>query len=239
MPYASASRMPDTRTRIQRRGRDLKPEPPLLETQDRHDAKRQKPLKGQPMYEREWDLDRSFFSEVPPDDARPLGLRVARAPTSGHVDYAILSERLIGCWTHFYLGRTQPCVEGGCHMCSPKAPRRWYGWLAGFDVARRDKVIVEVPPGVALQLKAYREHVGNLRGHVVRLSRRNKKENGPVVGQFTSGKFAAEFLPPAPDVIAVLMRMWRITKLEQLGNLDEGLKIHPDEILAQMRDRLA
>jgi hypothetical protein len=191
------------------------------------------------MYEREWNLEASFFSESPPDEAGPLGIRIARAPQSGHDDYVILSDKLIGCWTHYFLGRTQPCLEGDCHMCSPKAPRRWYGWLVGLHFARREKVVVEVPPGVALNLRAYREQVGNLRGHVVRLARRNKRPNGPVVGQFTPGKFAADFLPTCPDLIPLLMRMWRITKLEQLGSMDQDLKLHPNELIAQIAHNLS
>lgn len=191
------------------------------------------------MYEKEWNLDQSFFSEAPPEEAGPIGIRITRAPKSGKAVFTILSERLLGCWTHFFLGRTQPCVDDGCTICSPKAPRRWYGWLAGYDVAQRTKALVEVPPGVALGLKAYRLEVGNLRGHAIQLSRKNSKDNGPVVGRFAAGIYASEMLPPCPDVVSLLMRMWRIEKLEQLNCLDQDLKIHPNELIAGMAQRLA
>lgn len=183
------------------------------------------------MYEREYNLDRSFFDEAPSLEAGPLGLPVKRAPTKGADVYTILSEQLVGCWTHFYRRRTQPCVGEACSICAEQSPRRWYGWLIGFDVARREKSLVEVPPGVALALRAYREQVGNLRGHCMQLSRRNSKENGPVVGRFIPGKFASELLPPCPDIVPLLMRMWHIRDMADVSALDGELKLHASDIL--------
>lgn len=183
---------------------------------------------------KDWDLDRSFFEETPPDDAGPLGLRVVRAPKIGKDLWTILSEQLIGCWTHYFQRRTQPCVGSGCHICSPKTPRRWYGWLVGFDPTRREQKLVEVPPGPALSLRAYRGQVGNLRGHCIELSRRNKKDNGEVVARFGPGKFSSELLPPCPDIVPLLMRMWQIKHLCDVEALDQELKIHPIDIVGEI-----
>jgi hypothetical protein len=73
--------------------------------------------------------------------------------------------------------------------------------------------------------------VGNLRGHCIQLSRRNKKENGEVVGRFIPGKFASELLPACPDIVPLLMRMWRVENLDQVQALDQELRIHPADII--------
>lgn len=190
------------------------------------------------MYERPEDLDRSMFEECPPEEMAPVGIPIKRAPTLGHEIWTILSEQLTGCSTHYYRRRTQPCVGAECPICAEGQPRRWYGWLVGYDVARREKVLVEVPPGVALALRAYRGQVGNLRGHVIRLSRRNKKENGPVRGEFAAGKFAPELLPPCPDIHVLLARMWQIRDFAGVEMLDEQLTIHkPISDSAEKKDR--
>lgn len=178
------------------------------------------------MYEKQYDLDKTFFVEAPPEELGPVGLAVKRAPSIGADVWTILSEQLYGCSTHYYRRRTQPCVGDQCEICAGGQPRRWYGWLVGYDVARREKVLVEVPPGVALALRAYRGQVGNLRGHVIRLARRNKKENGPVKAEFGPGKFASELLPPCPDIVALLSRMWCVRDLYGVGTMDEALQIH-------------
>lgn len=183
------------------------------------------------MNEGSYNLDRSFFDESPPEELGPVGLAIKRAPTLGADVWTILSEQLLGCGTHYYRRRTQPCVGDGCSICADGQPRRWYGWLVGYDVARREKVLVEVPPGVAIALRAYRGQVGNLRGHVIRLSRRNKKENGPVRGEFAAGKFGSELLPPCPDIICLLMRMWQVRDFAGVEEMGQALQIHPTEIL--------
>lgn len=181
------------------------------------------------MYEKQYDLDKAFFDESPPEELGPVGLAVKRAPSIGRDIWTILSEQLYGCSTHYYRRRTQPCVGDGCEICASGQPRRWYGWLVGYDVARREKVIVEVPPGVALALRAYRGQVGNLRGHCICLSRRNKKENGPVKAEFAAGKFASELLPPCPDIVALLSRMWCVRDLANVEALGEPLQIHKSD----------
>lgn len=183
------------------------------------------------MDDKTYNLERSFFDEAPPDEMGPVGLAVKRAPSIGADIWTILSEQLLGCGTHYYRRRTQPCVGSDCPICAEGQSRRWYGWLIGYDPGKRIKVLVEVPPGVAIALRTYRGHVGNLRGHVIRLSRRNRKENGPVVGEFAAGKFASELLPPCPDIVPLLMRMWQIRDFAGVEAMGMALQIHPTEIL--------
>lgn len=184
-------------------------------------------------------LGRGFLEEAPDVAAGPLGLKVVRAPNGGKVSYIILSDAVLGTWTHFYQRRTQPCMGDSCQICPLENTRRWYGWIVGLALARGEKFLVEVPAGVALNLKAFRAERGSLRGCSLALFRANKKENGPVRGEISVGKIDISLLPECPDIESLLCRMWQIKDVDivntqgQIGlhNID-GIGDNQDEASA-------
>lgn len=157
--------------------------------------------------------DDGFFDEGPEESAAPLGLPVVRAPHKGCLVLTILSDHVLGCWTHFYRRRTQPCMGAECTICPHENTRRWYGWIIGYDVVRREKKLMEIPASVAINLRAYRAERSTLRGHSLKLFRKNDKSNGPVVGAIGQPKIDLSLLPECPDIVSLLCRLWQIKSL--------------------------
>lgn len=184
-------------------------------------------------------LDVGFLHEAPDASAGPLGLQVVRAPSKGKVSFTLLSDAVLGTWTHYFRRRTQPCMGVECQICPLENTRRWYGWLVGFNVLRGQKWLVEVPAGVALNLQAWRRERGSLRGCSLSLFRANNKENGPVRGEISPPHLDIGLLPECPDIVSLLCRMWQIKDVDivneqgQIGlhNID-GIGDNQDELRA-------
>jgi hypothetical protein len=184
-------------------------------------------------------LDRDFLSEAPEASAGPLGLPVVRAPSKGKLSFVLLSDAVRGTWTHYFRRRTQPCMGDQCQICPLENTRRWYGWLVGFNAPRREKVLLEVPAGVALNLKAWRAERGSLRGCSLTLFRANSKENGPVRGSISPCTIDVGLLPECPAIESLLCRMWQIKDVDavnesgQIGlHFIDGNNYDQDEQLA-------
>ena len=161
-------------------------------------------------------LDSTHLEEAPDLSAGPLGLQVVRAPSKGKASFVVLSDAVLGTWTHYFRRRTQPCMGNECQICPQENTRRWYGWLVGLNLLRREKFLVEVPAGVALNLRAWRLERGSLRGCTLTLFRANSKENGPVRGTISPATIDLGLLPECPNIVGLLCRMWQIKEVDAL-----------------------
>lgn len=173
-------------------------------------------------------LHGDFLEEGPDDSAGPIGLPLARTPQSGCLVLTILSDHLLGCWTHYFRRRTQPCLGGECFICGTSSPRRWYGWLIGYDLSKGQKSIVEVPAAVALHLRSYREKHASLRGHRIKLFRKSSKPNGPVAVEMAPPKIDVAMLPECPDIVALLCKVWQIKSLTPEEVRRSNIEIYTD-----------
>lgn len=171
----------------------------------------------------------TFFSDRPEASAMPLGFPVVRAPQKGSDIYTLLSDEVIGCWTHFFRGRTQPCLGDLCTICSPEVRRTWHGWLLGYDPSRRQTYIVELPAGPAMALTKWREERGSLRGCSIELRRKNGKVNGPVQVGTAGPKIDLSLLPPCLDLKPMLLRMWQIRGCDSVVAIEDNVRVYPEE----------
>lgn len=171
-------------------------------------------------------LANTLFTDRPEADALPLGIPVWRAPTKGEGGCIILSKVLIGTWTHFFRGRTQPCLGDACAICADQITRRWHGWVVGWGSKDRSMRIVELPAGPAVTLSDFGKERGGLRGVGIRLSRRNGKPNGPVVIAISGAQIDSALLPPCPDLAPLLLRMWQIRGLKSIISIDDQARIY-------------
>lgn len=170
-----------------------------------------------------------FFSDRPAKEALPLGLPVVRAPQKGQHALTLLSDSVIGCWTHFYRGRTQPCLGDVCTICPQEITRRWHGWVVGYDPIRRSRCIVELTAGPALHLSTYRDERGSLRGCSLILQRKNGKLNGPVQAGIAGPKGDISLLPECPLLPPMLLRMWQIKGCDSPIAIDDEPRVYPGD----------
>lgn len=161
------------------------------------------------------------FEEFPPDDDRPIGLDIVRAPAKGSFVGVILSDRSMGKYTHWYRGRTSPCDGDDCTACSQAVERRWHAWLVVYSQSTRRQFILEVPAAASHELAILRKRENSLRGFAIKVERNNGKVNGRVRLHVSTKREDVSLLPTCPDVFEILSRMWN-SRLSQSGSLETG-----------------
>jgi len=152
----------------------------------------------------------TFFRNRPSEDAGPIGIPIVRTPIKGKAGGIILSDDAVGCWTHFWQGRTRPCTDIACVLCADGNARRWHSWVVTKNASDKQLFIVEVPAAPALALAEWRDEHGTLRGWKIQLERLGGKANGRVRIAMAGPKAESAMLPACPDLPALLLKMWQI-----------------------------
>ena len=122
----------------------------------------------------------------------------------------VLSDRLVGCPTHFVGNRTIPCERPNCDPCESGVPWRWHGYLAIVIDATREIVIFETTAKASAAFNDYYTRMGTTRGAHMKAQRANGKHNGRVLIQCKPADLAKVNLPDAPNVEKILCHIWNI-----------------------------
>lgn len=120
----------------------------------------------------------------------------------------ILSEKLIGIWTHYYKRRTIPHEEPDCPACRDKNARRWYGFLACWAPSSDFRYLLELTPQASEPLLDYQSRRKTIRGLEIMVRRCGDRPNSPcetIIPREQQGNLA---LPPSFDVKEALMIIW-------------------------------
>lgn len=150
------------------------------------------------------------FSNTPPRDPKGHGLPILRTPANGRLILAITSDDLIGCATHWYGGRTQPCEGEFCEACREGHSWRWHGYVAGILSQTRRHVVAEFTAQACEQICRYRNEHTTLRGAILTAQRHRNRANGRVLIFLKPGDTALLNLPPAPDLTVALSILWNL-----------------------------
>lgn len=174
----------------------------------------------------------SGFRRRAPADAAPLDYQLVRVPPAGRIGGICLSSDLLCRDIHHYGGRSMPCVGAGCPACRDASRLEWKGWIAIYSHTTRTTKILELTKRAMLPLEEwYKEH-RTLRGALVITARCGSKANGPLFSTVSPGPIERDLLPRAPDLIALLGRMWRgslpthvrdlVVKIADIGSENRG-----------------
>ena len=152
------------------------------------------------------------FSHRPPDEPSGYGLPLIRTPANGRLILNLMSDKMIGCPTHWYGGRTIPCEGENCDACQDGYSWRWHGYVAGLIYGTRRAVIAEFTAQASEQIAIYRDAQGTLRGAILQSNRHRNRHNGRVLITMKPGDLAAMNLPPEPDLVKALSIIWNLPK---------------------------
>jgi hypothetical protein len=146
-----------------------------------------------------------------------------RVEAGGTISGICLSENINGTEIHWWGGRSTPCQGEGCEACNANNPWRWKGYL--FVLAERTSTvaIVEVTAQVLSCRDEYRSRYGSLRGAQLIISRRNKKDNGPLKMAARPSGRDPKTLPECPQLNVQLSRIWD-THRRRNNNPEEQLQ---------------
>lgn len=151
-----------------------------------------------------------------PPTARILDL--VRTPPRGGLMGIITTEKIQGTYTHFFGGKTIPCLDSLCQACDEKISRRWHGYFGLLTPKPSRHVLCEIPLQACEKIWEYHGVSGSLRGVKIQLARRNEKANGKVVVSLdttTIGKFQ---LPEPANVQKNLRIIWGLDTREGVAD---------------------
>jgi hypothetical protein len=164
----------------------------------------------------------SAWSNKPLDETGRIMYEVRRCKPGKPVEGIILSDTLLGKYTHHMDGRTQPHVDGDCRGCARGISMRWHSWIFCKDFKSPAIFIMEFPAIGANQMYRFEREYGGLRGYSVKQIRVGTKENGRIRLQEYPDRVSPLSLPPCPDIVAVMSKMWEIRPDQVADNISGG-----------------
>ena len=159
--------------------------------------------------------DDGWTKRPPRGEAQRL-YRLRRCPTKGQLSVVILSHDLIGRHTHYYAGRTRPCLGLQCEPCGKNQAPAWHGYVACIDLKTNERLVVEVTSGVASKIGEQFDIYRTLRGVRMLLERTSPRANGRISARFAPPAAGTGTLPEAPDLRPIMERLWEVHSLATL-----------------------
>lgn len=145
-----------------------------------------------------------------PTDSSAVTHRVKRCPAGGRITAIVTANDLLGCNTHYYRGRTQPCEAPNCPACNDGIGWRFHAYLSAVDTNTNEHFIFEFTAQAAEAFDVYRKAHGTLRGCLFEATRQGTKPNGRVIVRTKAADLTARVLPDPPNVQRVLTVLWNI-----------------------------
>lgn len=150
------------------------------------------------------------WSNTPPTEASKPGFPLLRVPRGTRTTYLCTADDLVGCYTHFWGGRTVPCEDNDCKACHEGIPARWHAYLSVLEAGTLRHSLLETTAGPALTLCEYRNTYRTLRGCRILAYRTGSGINGRINFHCTPADLSKVAMPPAPDVLRLLATVWRL-----------------------------
>lgn len=172
----------------------------------------------------EIDFNDCRTSRLPDNQDQNFGWVIKRAATEGALKLICLSSDIFGIRTHFWRGRTGPCLVQDCEACKHKQLSRWKGYVLAIDASNQSQCIFEFTPPAAMQLEEARLKHGTMRGLQLIVSRTAKRANAKVV--LTIRGISVLGPQECPDywVWPVLAHIWGLTSKEAVDVDQESFK---------------
>lgn len=154
------------------------------------------------------------FSSHPPLDATRYAITLLRTPTKGKLHLIVTCPEMLGCWTHFFAGRTMPCTGDGCDACGHQASSRWHAYLCALDPDTNEHVLFECTAPAAETFAVYRAKHGSLRGCEFLAQRITARANARVCIRTKPADLTKIDLPLTINLQAALCHLWGIPMTE-------------------------
>ena len=148
----------------------------------------------------------------PSGDDAAFGWSIVRALPGTPTKLCVVSTSWFGIRTHYWKGRTTPCLVAGCEACLGKQLSRWHGYLQCVRPGTTEKVLLEFTPACHEACRLAKETAGGLRGMNIVVSRTANKANAKVRIVFQSVSQSVSRLPGEEDFWAILSHIWGLNR---------------------------
>jgi len=145
-----------------------------------------------------------------PDDADRYTATLIRVKPGRPIRGICASPHLLGCWTHWFGGRTIPCEAPDCVPCANQVSRRWHAYLHLYSTSTHHSAILEITALAARDLEPYIEVHHTLRGAEIDVQRSNQRPNSTLIITARPADLQRYTLPEPIDIIAAMSRMWEV-----------------------------
>lgn len=150
------------------------------------------------------------WTDRPPENTAGPAFPILRTPPSGFLEAISTASNLLGCPTHFWGGRTYPCLGDDCPACQQANPWRWHGYISAKAINTGLHFLYEFTAAAAESFIEYRASWGTLRGCHFRARRHNSAKNGQVLLALKPMEIDPRFLPTEPDLYLILCKLWNL-----------------------------
>jgi hypothetical protein len=168
-----------------------------------------------------------------PKEARKKTYTLKRCPTGGKLMGIVTVDNMVGCYTHWYGGKTLPCQSPDCKPCKEGVPKRWHSYVAAWNPKSNEEFLFECTGQGAEYFEHYRSIAGTMKGCLFIAERLGTKQNGRVVITTKPADLSSIRLPEPLNLISVLSVIWQIPTTSVLppdvGLIRQGLAIDPDK----------
>lgn len=168
------------------------------------------------------------WTRYPAPDKAHRAWQIIRAPKTGELSLTILSHDVLGCETHYWAGRTKPCLGARCEPCISNQQPRYHAYVAAWEHKTKRQVIVEITADPALKLQEFFNSHRTLRGCQCFLGRTANKTNGRVSLRIHGEAPEGSIMPKGPDVAAILATLWGLKEMPLVdgrGKLEREIKL--------------
>jgi len=154
--------------------------------------------------------DRFKRDDFPAHTPRVTPIRKIKA--TDQIVFSILATWIEGFWTHWVGSTTRPCMVNGdepCEWCQKNAPKKWAGYLFGYDHQKGELAFLEMTTFGFEKLQKLFPDEKNLRGRKVTVQRERKSEKAPIY--FVDSGYVHESLVQVKErsVLPTLKRIWK------------------------------
>ena len=170
--------------------------------------------------------DHTRWSHRPAESDMPVRFELKRVGAKPLAPVICLSGDILGLYTHFHNGRTQPCQDDNCPGCQANQSPRWHGYLFVLAPKIRTIGILELTPAAVPNLdKFFREH-RTLKGAELRCERIPKRANGRLFIAISESSYESKDLPTPPSLKKTLLNIFGMRTLPDA-------KTHGAEVVTQ------
>jgi len=171
-----------------------------------------------------------WHDSIPPVE-KGNSLDLWRTPPKGKAGGIVTSTSIVGCFTHYFGGRTIPCEGATCKACGEGIGNRWHGYVGVYCMRSRKHGIFEFTAKASLPFQAYIELTGRLRGCEMVSERKGYRGNSPVIITCSPANLEGIDLPEPPNLKKILSNIWGLpssaVKRGGSHNFAECIEIDP------------
>jgi hypothetical protein len=150
------------------------------------------------------------WSHTVPNAAIKHGYDLRRTPPDRPLRAVITCNELLGCYTHWWSGRTVPCESPHCPACEENTPARWHAYVSCFDPKTHEVFLFECTACAARALEHYYNSFGSLRGCLFTATRPKRRRNAKIEILTQPADLSNLTLPQPPNLEKALAIIWQI-----------------------------